>query len=1262
MGHCFSSGAPAGILARIFQIERTDIPALCTRKTLADRPFLSVCLSSAALSALLLASGPAKADSVLWQGTTNSWFSDSNWVWDGHTPTAADTARIDGGTPSPVIAGGAAAAGQLFVGIGAASSLSITAGSLTTGTASLGYNALSSGSVGVNGAGTLWTTTGELYVGNSGVGSIILDGGSTVRAGTYYLGAAAGGSGTITVDGASTLSSSGTLYVGYGGTGTLTVNSGSVQTTAATLGDGVGASGQANLSGTTSSWTNTGTLTVGGAGQGTLTISTGATVSDADGIIGLTSSPQTSSVTVTGPGSQWTNSGTLYVGVGATAGLDVTAGGAVTSGSAVIARLAGSTGTATVTGSGSSWSTGAISIGGDSTAAAPGGTGNLKILSGGSVTSSSANLGDVAGATGNVTVDGGSSSWTVSGRIGVGTSGTGNLDITNGAHVSSAGALVGWNSGSSGVATVDGTGSRWTNTGTLFIGNVGNGTLSISAGGQVTSVDGYVASEAGSVSSAAISGTGSSWAMSGDFFVGHNTGASGSVVISGGATVSNTQGLLGDLTGSHGSMIVTGAGSTWASTGDVNVGRFGTGSLVIADGATVTGDRGYIGNEASGSGTALVAGAGSSWVTTQRLYVGADGNGQLTVTDGGRVAASAIRLAFDPGTTGVVNIGAVEGAAAAAAGVLDTTTLTFGSGNGFLVFNHTSDGYVFAPAMSGPGQIEQLAGTTILTADSSAFTGATAVAGGTLTVNGRLGGTLAVMSGARLTGTGNVGTTSIQAGGMISPGGLGTLAINGNLSQAAGSIYHVEIDPTSSASGRLAVSGRANVSGATLDWTKSSAGALVPGARYTVLTAAGGVIGTYVFTGLSLSNFFGLTASYDANDVYLDVAQVRRFAAAAVTPNQSAVADGLQSLGMTNALRLAVGTLSSDGAARVAFDSLSGEAYASVNSLLLEDSRIVRAAALDRIRGAFGGVAAPRMPVMAMAPSAPEPIDAFVSLPRKAPGDPLQLTAWAQGFGNWEHLGGDSNAAALSSSSSGLLAGADVIAMETWRLGLYTGYSRTSFRVADRASSGTSDNYDLGVYGGTQWGAFGLRMGAAYTWHDIDMNRAVSFPGFASAMTSSYGAGTFQTFGELGYRLDIRNVAIEPFAGLAYAHLHSGRFAEAGSTAALTVSSGEIDTVFSTLGARASTDVALGTFSGTVHGSLGWRHAAGIVAPTTTLSFAGSDPFSIAGLPVARDAAVMDAGLDLLLQPNVSVGLAYNGQFAHGAIEQSVKANFAVRF
>src|SRR5690606_28898955 len=99
-------------------------------------------------------------------------------------------------------------------------------------------------------------------------------------------------------------------------------------------------------------------------------------------------------------------------------------------------------------------------------------------------------------------------------------------------------------------------------------------------------------------------------------------------------------------------------------------------------------------------------------------------------------------------------------------------------------------------------------------------------------------------------------------------------------------------------------------------------------------------------------------------------------------------------------------------------------------------------------------------------------------------------------------------------SIGGLFVGGDA-PLADWRVGALAGYSRSNLDVDARASSASVESWHLGLYGGTQWGDFAFRTGAAYSWHDISTARTATFPGFADSLTGDYSAGTGQIFGEL---------------------------------------------------------------------------------------------------------------------------------------------------
>ncbi len=171
-------------------------------------------------------------------------------------------------------------------------------------------------------------------------------------------------------------------------------------------------------------------------------------------------------------------------------------------------------------------------------------------------------------------------------------------------------------------------------------------------------------------------------------------------------------------------------------------------------------------------------------------------------------------------------------------------------------------------------------------------------------------------------------------------------------------------------------------------------------------------------------------------------------------------------------------------------------------------------------------------------------------------------------------------------------------------------------------------------------------------------------PGFTDRATARYGVGEAQVFGELGYGVALGTIAAEPFAGLAWVHLNTGSFTEAGGVSALTGSGNSDDVGYSTLGARAATDFRLSNGMALIPCALlAWQHAFGEVTPTSSLAFATTDiAFGIAGLPLARDAALVEAGFDLRINPRATVGISYSGQLANNAQDHSVKGNFIWRF
>jgi len=546
--------------------------------------------------------------------------------------------------------------------------------------------------------------------------------------------------------------------------------------------------------------------------------------------------------------------------------------------------------------------------------------------------------------------------------------------------------------------------------------------------------------------------------------------------------------------------------------------------------------------------------------------------------------------------------------------------------------------------ISGGGTLIKGAGGVLHLTGVSSLSGPTFVAAGVLRVDGDLGSSaVSVGDAASLTGNGTVGRTALAAGSTISPGNsIGTLTINGDYLQQAGSRYLVEVEPSTTASDLVQVNGTAVLeAGAQLDVARTSVAPYRLGTRYTVLSATGGVSGDYALSGdVNLSPFLSLMDTYDSNHAYLEVTQTAPVIDPTCSPNANAAATGINQLPADGDLRTALLNQSNRSAACDALDDISGEIYASMRQAALEDSRFVREAVGNRVRYSTDGL-----------------------------GDDVREPqgqghgVWAHAFGSWGRFERDVGPARLDRDISGLFVGADWELASDWRLGAVGGFSHSRFDVDARRSSASSDDLHLGLYIGNAWGDVSFHAGVAYAWHDISTTRKVDFPYFSDQLHADYNASTRQVFGELGYRMDTEKVVLKPFLNAAYVEFDSDGFAEKGGESALASSGSNSHVTYATLGMRlANTFETMAGKRMTLRAMTGWRHVFGNTSPGLRLSFISGGAFGVEGVPLAREALAAELGIDVVLTESMRVGATYSGQLGSGLEDHGAKAYFEWKF
>ncbi|WP_332119523.1 autotransporter domain-containing protein [Azorhizobium caulinodans] len=822
--------------------------------------------------------------------------------------------------------------------------------------------------------------------------------------------------------------------------------------------------------------------------------------------------------------------------------------------------------------------------------------------------------------------------------------------VTYSGAVSGTGALT-----KAGAGTLILTGTN-TYTGTTTIAS---GTLQIGNGGTTGSILGDIANSAvlafnrsdALTYAGVISGTGSlTQAGTGTLTLTGTNSYTGGTTISAGTLQIGNGGTSGSITGNvldngtltfNRSDAVTFAG---AISGTGSLTKAGSGILTLTGANSYTGGTTVSGGTLVGNTTSLTGNIvdNASVVfnqTTTGTYSGViSGTGALTKTGSGTLILTG-NSTYTGGT--LISEGTLQIGNGGATGSIIGNVIN----NATLVFNRSGT-YDFPGTITGSGAVIITGGSTVNFTSANGYNGAISVSDSSfvLTPNAVSSSSYTVGTGGTISGTGTIGGLTVASGGTAAPGySPGTLTVAGNVTFLPGSVYSVDVTP-SGAHDLITASGTASILGGTVA-VNATAGGYSPVTTLTILQASGGVSGTFASVTSNLA-FLTPLLGYDANDVYLTL---RRndisFASQALTANQRAVAGAADGLGWSNPVYYALANLPV-GAAPAAFDSLSGEAYASSSTVMLQQSIYLR----DAVGARLGQALAP-----ATAPGGPETA-------ALAPG--LTPTLWMQGFGAWGNAWGNGNAASVSSDIAGVFGGADVALGDHWRVGLMGGYSRTTLDANARNSSGTIDNYDIGLYAGARYGDLGLKAGVSYTWHDAAMTRSAVFSGYSGRNTSGYDAGTTQVFGEAGYTFRMNGVALEPFAGLAYVHLSTNGLTETGSTSALSVSTGDMDTLFSSLGVRVGSSLTLVpglTVSPSL--SLAWLHAFGDVAPAATTAFAtGSQPFTVTGVPLARDSALIGAGLDYRLNANAVLSATYSGQFASGIQDNAFKGMLTVNF
>ncbi|MGB3041687.1 MAG: autotransporter domain-containing protein, partial [Xanthobacteraceae bacterium] len=735
--------------------------------------------------------------------------------------------------------------------------------------------------------------------------------------------------------------------------------------------------------------------------------------------------------------------------------------------------------------------------------------------------------------------------------------------------------------------------------------------------------------------------TGGLVARDGQVGLGHDQGlGTGTLALDGGVVQAMTNGLAIanaiQVTGNDGGIDNAGytltLNGTIGGSGDI---RFTDSGNLVTPGST---GRTIITADNSGwSGNAEIIGAGVTVAHNKAL-----GTGAIELDNGGLIAGAANLALANP-------IGLQP---TADGNIIDNGGYRFTLSG--LLGNATSgqDGNV---VFGGSG-------TTVLEGTSS-YTGFTRVRGGTLAVNGSIASSslTTVDAGATLGGNGTVGNTMIN-GGTLSPGNsIGALTVAGNLVMTAASTYMVEVSPAGS--DFTHVTGTATLGGATVK-AQFAAGSYVE-KRYTILTAGGGVSGTFsgpVNTNLPAN--FKTALAADGNKAYLDLAldytpPTPPNYGSGLNVNQQNVANTLVNFFNTNGgIPLAFGALDPRGLSQASGEVATAAAQAAFDA----QSQFLNTLT-DPVAGGQGADSGPSSSQPMAYAGERKPHDAFAAMTTKA----LPIQTFAQrwrifgaAYGGNTQIGGNAVLGSHDATSRvyGAMGGASYALSPATELGFAFGGGGTSFGLSDGLGSGRSDLFQAGVFAHHGFARGGYLNGAfAYGWHDVNTDRTAPT---GERLRGAYKAGVLSGRLEAGWRIDTAWAGVTPYAAAQTISYRMPSYLEQGNgmadSFALGYAGRDVTATRSELGLRLDRTTVMDDTLLTLRGRAAWAHNFDTArnAAATFQALPGSG-FLVNGAAMAPDAALVTAGVEIGWRNGLSLATTFEGEFSNNVTSYTGK-------
>ena len=707
--------------------------------------------------------------------------------------------------------------------------------------------------------------------------------------------------------------------------------------------------------------------------------------------------------------------------------------------------------------------------------------------------------------------------------------------------------------------------------------------------------------------------------------------------------------------------------------------RDGIGALSITTSGTITGGTGYgiKAKTTAGKTVNITLNSGSAVSSAAGLGIFNDeGNSTTTVKAGASVAG---KIVLGAGDDNLVLAGGDLDAVTLADGGDDTDTLTF-SGPTAQSFDLDAIGsdYINFEAF-------------VLKEGETSFSGTTTES-------------FTIQNSATLSGTGTFGGLTFQSGATAAPGNsIGTTTVNGAVTFDAGSTYEVEINPDGT-SDLIEATGTATINGGSVS-VLPEAGLYASGTtNYTILSAAGGVTGTFDTHSIHQDfAFLTPTLRYDASNVFLDIERAV-FSSVAETDNQVGLAKVLDGAFGTNAQPgsdnetvLAALTTLTTAEARTAFKTMSGEVHSDMKTNVLTSSNVALSMISNRVASpnlntqqsfsALGFASHSEDPnfekifvklgkEMAGREAKPQPKGDFEQLmtgyalaASKVVPQPPQLQTWMRTYAQTGTTDGTNGSTGSDTAAYGALLGLETEIRPGGVVGLAFGYGKSEISMPEAFSALDTTTRQVLAYGQYTQGPWSFQGTIGYAHHEFFSDRNVIVGAINRNATANYDGNQFIASAELGYtyqylhKVTGQAIDVQLNAGVNYGHLSTDSFEETGASS-LNLSQAE-DTSVSlsgVLGVKISSQFEYDSKTITPYLQASWSHDFRNSAGQSTTSFDGGGSFTTTGHTADEDSINIGFGATAQLGDQTSAFVDYTAKLSGSQTQHTLSIGLRMTF